>query len=94
MRARLRGGHTPARWEEFVGLGFSTMRRVDWALVSAGVCLGLAAMAVDHLLGDDPALEDPPTFLISAAIILVIAARTSLSLHDHRVESALSRGGR
>ena len=30
-------------------------------------------MAVDHLLGDDPGLEDPPTFLISAAIILVIA---------------------
>jgi hypothetical protein len=50
------------------------MRRVDWALVSAGVCLGLAAMAVDHLLGDDPGLEDPPTFLISAAIIVVIAA--------------------
>jgi predicted permease len=49
------------------------MRSVDWALVSAGVCLGLAAMAVDHLLGDDPGLEDPPTFLISAAIILVIA---------------------
>jgi hypothetical protein len=51
-------------------------------------------MAVDHLLGDDPGLEDPPTFLISAAIILVIAARTSFSLDDHRVESALSRGGR
>ena len=49
------------------------MRTMDWALVSAGVCLGLAAMAVDHLLGDDPGLEDPPTFLISAAIILVIA---------------------
>jgi hypothetical protein len=31
-------------------------------------------MAVDHLLGDDPGLEDPPAFLISAAIILVTAA--------------------
>jgi len=31
-------------------------------------------MAVDHLLGDDPGLEDPPAFLISAAVILVIAA--------------------
>jgi hypothetical protein len=30
-------GATPARSEEFVGLDFSTMRRVDWALVSAGV---------------------------------------------------------
>ena len=49
------------------------MQRVDWALASAGVCLGLAAMAVDHLLGDDPGLEDPPAFLISAAIILVTA---------------------
>ena len=46
----------------------------DWALAGIGVMLGLAAMAVDHLLGDDPGLEDPPTFLISAAIILVIAA--------------------
>jgi hypothetical protein len=50
------------------------MRSRDWALVSAGICLGLAAMAVDHLLGDDPGLEDPPAFLISAAIILVTAA--------------------
>ena len=49
------------------------MRRTDWALLSAGVCLGLAAMAVDHLLGDDPGLEDPVTFLITAAIIVVIA---------------------
>jgi hypothetical protein len=30
-------------------------------------------MAVDHLLGDDPGLEDPPAFLISAAIILATA---------------------
>jgi hypothetical protein len=50
------------------------MRRVEWALASAGVCLGLAAMAVDHLLGDDPGLEDPPAFLISAAVILITAA--------------------
>ena len=43
-------------------------------LAGTGVALGLAAMAVDHLLGDDPGLEDPLTFLISAAIVLVIAA--------------------
>ncbi len=49
------------------------MSRIDWALAGAGVVLGLTAMAIDHLLGDDPGLEDPPTFLISAAIILVIA---------------------
>jgi hypothetical protein len=49
------------------------LSRIDWALAGAGVVLGLAAMAVDHLLGDDPGLEDPPTFLISAAIVLVVA---------------------
>jgi drug/metabolite transporter (DMT)-like permease len=48
------------------------MSRIDWALAGAGVVLGLAAMAVDHLVGDDPGLEDPPAFLISAAIILAI----------------------
>src|SRR5918994_838310 len=48
------------------------MSRIDWALAGAGVALGLAAMAVDHLIGDDPGLEDPPAFLISAAIILAI----------------------
>ena len=46
----------------------------SWALAGTGVALGLAAMGVDHLLGDDPGLEDLPTFLISAAIVLVIAA--------------------
>jgi hypothetical protein len=30
-------------------------------------------MAVDHLVGDDPGLEDPPAFLISAALVQVIA---------------------
>jgi hypothetical protein len=48
--------------------------RTSWVLAGTGVALGLAAMAVDHLLGDDPGLEDPPTFLVSAAIVLVIAA--------------------
>ncbi len=43
-------------------------------LAGMGVALGLAGMAVDHLLGDDPGLEDPPAFLISAAVILVITA--------------------
>ena len=32
--------------------------------------LALAAMAVDHLIGDDPGLEDPPAFLIAAAVLL------------------------
>jgi hypothetical protein len=38
------------------------------------VVLALVAMGVDHLLGDDPGLEDPPTFLIAAALILALAA--------------------
>ena len=49
------------------------MRPVDWALAALGVVLGLAGMAVDHLLGDDPGLEDPVTFTVSAAVILVVA---------------------
>ena len=50
------------------------MTRIDWALAGTGVALGIAAMAVDHLLGDDPGLEDPPTFAASAAIVVVVAA--------------------
>ena len=30
-------------------------------------------MAVDHLLGDDPGLEDPWAFVLTAAIILAVA---------------------
>ncbi len=50
------------------------MRTTDWLLATGGVTLGLAAMAVDHLLGDDPGLEDPGAFLASAALIVVLAA--------------------
>jgi hypothetical protein len=46
---------------------------VDLALAALGVTLGLAAMAVDHLLGDDPGLEDPPAFAISALVVLAVA---------------------
>jgi hypothetical protein len=35
--------------------------------------LAVAAMAVDHLLGDDPGLEDPPAFLIASALSLGLA---------------------
>ena len=50
------------------------MTRIDWALAGTGVALGVAAMAVDHLLGDDPGLEDPVTFIVSAALVVVVAA--------------------
>lgn len=46
---------------------------VDLAVAAVGIALGLAAMAVDHLLGDDPGLEDPPAFAISALIVLAVA---------------------
>jgi hypothetical protein len=36
--------------------------------------VAVAAMAVDHLLGDDPGLEDPPTFAISCAVTLGLVA--------------------
>jgi hypothetical protein len=42
--------------------------------IGVGVtALALAAMAVEHLLGDDPGLEDPPAFALSVAVIAVAA---------------------
>ena len=35
--------------------------------------LAIAAMAVDHLAGDDPGLEDPPMFAISCAVTVALA---------------------
>jgi hypothetical protein len=49
-----------------------TLSGIDLAVAAAGVGLGLAAMAVDHMLGDDPGLEDPPAFAISALIVLAL----------------------
>jgi hypothetical protein len=37
------------------------------------VVLALAAMSVEHLLGDDPGLEDPPAFVFSVAVIALVA---------------------
>jgi MFS family permease len=36
--------------------------------------LAIAAMVVDHLLGDDPGLEDPPMFAIACAVTLGLSA--------------------
>jgi hypothetical protein len=36
--------------------------------------LAIVAMAVDHLMGDDPGLEDPPTFLIASGLSFALAA--------------------
>jgi hypothetical protein len=39
----------------------------------AATSLAIAAMAVDHLIGDDPGLEDPPMFAIACAVTLGLA---------------------
>jgi hypothetical protein len=36
--------------------------------------LSTFAMGVDHLMGDDPGLEDPPMFLIASGLSLGLAA--------------------
>jgi hypothetical protein len=45
----------------------------ETAIGAVATALAVAAMAVDHLLGDDPGLEDPPAFLIAAGVSLVVA---------------------
>jgi hypothetical protein len=39
----------------------------------AGTVVAIYAMVADHLMGDDPGLEDPPAFLFAAALCLLIA---------------------
>lgn len=47
--------------------------RETW--IGLGVtALALAAMVVDHLIGDDPGLEDPPTFMVASGLSLALAA--------------------
>ena len=53
-----------------MGLGLSRQTTIGVG-VSA---IAVAAMAVDHLLGDDPGLEDVPTFLLSSGLTLAVAA--------------------
>jgi drug/metabolite transporter (DMT)-like permease len=40
----------------------------------AGTLVAVSAMAADHLMGDDPGLEDPPAFLLAVALCLLVAA--------------------
>jgi hypothetical protein len=42
-------------------------------LGTAATLAAIAAMAADHLMGADPGLEDPPAFLLSAGVCLVVA---------------------
>lgn len=40
-------------------------------VVATAVAIG--AMAADHLMGDDPGLEDPPAFLVAAGLCVLVA---------------------
>jgi peptidoglycan/LPS O-acetylase OafA/YrhL len=42
------------------------------AVGAAATVVAIAAMAVDHLMGDDPGLEDPAAFVFSAALCLLV----------------------
>jgi hypothetical protein len=50
------------------------LENTDKRIAAGSVALASAAMAVDHLLGDDPGLEDLPMFLIASALIVGLAA--------------------
>lgn len=47
----------------------SAATTVGVAVTAVAVC----AMAADHLIGDDPGLEDPPAFLVATGLCLVVA---------------------
>ena len=50
----------------------SPISRDAW--IGLGVtALAIVAMAFDHLIGDDPGLEDPPAFLISSGLSVAFA---------------------
>jgi len=40
-------------------------------VVATAVAIG--AMAADHLMGDDPGLEDPPAFFVAAGLCVLVA---------------------
>ena len=39
----------------------------------AATVVAIYAMAVDHLMGDDPGLEDPPAFVVATVLCLLVA---------------------
>jgi uncharacterized membrane protein len=39
----------------------------------AATVVAISAMTADHLLGNDPGLEDPPAFLLSSGLCVVVA---------------------
>jgi hypothetical protein len=39
----------------------------------AATVVAISAMAADHLMGDDPGLEDPPAFLVASGLCVLVA---------------------
>lgn len=50
------------------------MASQEGGIAVGATVLAIVAMAVDHLMGDDPGLEDPPMFLIASGLSLALAA--------------------
>ena len=48
-------------------------RPMEKGIAISVTLLAIAAMSVDHLLGDDPGLEDPPMFVIASAVTIGLA---------------------
>lgn len=53
---------------------FPLMAFLETRIAVGVTTLAIVAMAVDHLMGDDPGLEDPPMFLIASGLSLALAA--------------------
>lgn len=51
-----------------------SLGRVDAAIAVGVTALALVAMAFDHLLGEDPGLEDPVAFAVASVLTLATAA--------------------
>jgi hypothetical protein len=65
--------------------------------VSIGVgvsILAILAMAVDHLMGSDPGLEDPPAFLTASGLSVALAAFLFARVVPRATEAGADRAAR
>jgi hypothetical protein len=60
--------------EALTNKAVDSLRQTDKAIALGVSVLAVAAMSVDHLMGDDPGLEDPPMFVISCVATLGLVA--------------------
>ena len=42
-------------------------------MIGVATAVAIGAMAADHLMGDDPGLEDPPAFFVAAGLCVLVA---------------------